>query len=140
PRSRAALSLLPARLRENDRVTRCDELRRNDLRLTFLPLGEQERLARRTCRVPAERPEDGLHLVRVQPVLDRVLVDLPDLLHRRREPLRCRQRVPPVLGRAGALAALRLIRLQALLPERLADAFPPRTAADLVEGALRSPV
>src|SRR3954454_21071753 len=127
--------LLPARLREDDLLRRRDHLRKDDLRLALLPLREEERLARRALRVPAERAEDRPHRMAVQVVPDPVLVDPAHLADRRLEHLRGRESVGSVLGRE--LAAVRLlVRLQELLVPRVLRALRRRAPADGVEDPL----
>src|SRR5215208_5703369 len=111
----SSLLLRPIRLRVHDRVGGRRVLRRDDLLVAVLPLCEQERLLRRTRLVPAEGPEDRLHLVVVEPVGELLLV-----VDRR-----------GVLGRVGVV--LRLVRSEKLLvPRRLRL----RVVADGVEDAL----
>src|SRR5829696_7722009 len=115
----ASLLLRPIRLRVHDvvggrRVLRCD-----DLLVAVLPLCEQERLLRRAGLVPAEGPEDRLHLVVVEPVGELLLVvDRADGLDRGLQDLRGGVSVGGVLGRVGVV--LRLVRSEELLvPRRL---------------------
>src|SRR5438046_7839448 len=99
PRTRRSSLSAPARLGVHDLLARRSDLRQDDLRLAVLPLGDQEGLARRAVRVPAQRAEDRPHRVSVQVVADRVLVDLADLPDRRLEHLCGRERVRRVLRR-----------------------------------------
>src|ERR687887_309217 len=71
---RGSSLLLPSRLRVHDRVARGGVVGGDDLLVAVLPLSEQERLLGRAGVVPAERPQDRVDRVRVQPVGERLLI------------------------------------------------------------------
>src|SRR5215218_1959769 len=75
--------LLPIRLRIHDRVAGRHIVGSDDLLVPALPLRQQERLLGRARLVPAERAENGVHRVFVQPVRQRrLVVDRADRLDR----------------------------------------------------------
>src|SRR5215210_1187774 len=87
------LLLLPRGLRVHDVHARGRLLRQDDLLVAVLPLPEQECLLGRAGLVPAERSEDRLDGVVVQPICELLLVELADLLDCLLEHLRGRVRV-----------------------------------------------
>src|SRR4051794_40891037 len=96
---------LPGRLGDDLVDSRC-RLRCDDLRRAALPLGEEEVLGRGSGLVPGERPENGLHLVLVQPLGHLVLVYRADRLGRRLDHLCRRVGVRGVLGGDAAVVPL----------------------------------
>src|SRR5215218_7549604 len=125
------LALLPVGLGEHHAVGGGHVLGQHDLGLAALPLGEQEVGLRRAGRVPAQRAEDGVDLVGVQPVGDLVLVDLPAGLDAGLQHLRGGERVGGVLLRD--LVVLLLVAPHEVLVERVGGLGAP---ADRVEHAL----
>src|SRR6266508_4686436 len=106
PPASAPRSGRPLRLGVDDGLGCGDLLGKDDLRLGPLPLRQQERLLGRPRLVPRQRSQERLDLVRVQVVLDRLLVDLADGFDRRLEHLRRRERVRRVLRGDRALELL----------------------------------
>src|SRR5919198_2881701 len=87
------LSSLPWGLGVHDLVRGGGGGRRHDLDRAVLPLRQDERRLRLAGARPAQRTEDGLHLVAVQPVGELVLVERAHRRGRRLDDLARRERV-----------------------------------------------